>query len=169
MYQSETYIVWDTLFHDVDSTGNDNSKWIYSNANTILSALDDGKLIDLSSPSSGNTICGCNGTSGTTWDWNNLQKFNYPFAVEFDIVSVSNNGYIMFYVGGVAIKTFAQIGASANSNVKIFVENNKVYSQVDTGAKTELASITSASTYSFAFRVNAGHYFKFANFKAYSI
>lgn len=145
---SETYNVWDTLFHD-EMTPYDTTKW--SSTITPVQA-DDGITVAE--------------TSGTSTSFSASYTAIEDVIIEFDAigVSVANNG-VRFYYKGADHYINSYLTDNDWHHFKFVCENGEVIPYVDGDAKSSKSTISNTNC---RFILNNSS-IKFKNFKVYSV
>lgn len=161
--------VWDCIFKDCG----DNDKWWFTDTTNGSRTVTD-NIIDLKYTGSSYVLAYIyNGTLPSSWadKLTTATIFHSAFAVEFDIVSISDNTNIGFRVENSS--TYAQvtgnyIGWEANKHIKMEFTGSKIYYYVD-GVKQSRETDYVFTDSRFSFRLNENTEFKIKEFKAYPI
>lgn len=148
---SEPCSILDTVFYDEGKTGSPSVTW-YTNGLT-LERQADGSLLT------------CSETWKRITPISNDTYFTRPFAVEFDIVSITGQLVVAYAVSGGSNKYDY---LDSTGHFKYLFNSDSITRQKTGGNPTTLENITGALKISL-FLTNTSHEVKIANFKVYPI
>lgn len=158
--QSETYVLWDTLFHDEGFVEPPSGIWVNTGFTTSFS--DNGTLLTATQ-----TFCTYFANVGST---SAIYDFASPFIVEFDLVS-HTNGEIQLYDGTTnCTRSLSELGVTSNKKVKVVNDGSTVKYYVDDVEVTAKRYTASLGNCRVGFRVNSNALgnITFKNFKIYN-
>ena len=163
IYQSETFVVWDTLWFDNNSSEHE-IKWKYSQQNAIVTESEGARVLD-NTASTGSNLCYFRPQLNYT-----VITPSQPFAIEFRYISSSNQSQIALSLNGDFTRSFGQLGLSnTEKTVKVVVQDNTVKYYVDNSEVTGITDTVASTSLDIRIRVNAGHSVTIKDFKVYSI
>ena len=166
---SGTYGVLDCIFKDCG----DNDKWWFTDTTNGSRTVTD-NIIDLKYTGSSYVLAYIyNGTLPSSWadKLTTATIFHSAFAVEFDIVSISDNTNIGYRVENNSTNsqvTGNYIGWEANKHIKMEFTGSKILYYVD-GVKQSRETDYVFTDSRFSFRLNENTELKIKEFKAYPI
>ena len=126
MLQSETYVLWDTLFHDEGTSEPATGTWVNTGFNASFS--DNGTLLTATQ-----TFCTYFANIGST---SAIYDFASPFIVEFDLINFTTGDFQIFDQTNNCTRTFAELGCTSNNHIKIVNHGTIVKYYVDGVEKT---------------------------------
>lgn len=169
MLQSETFAVLDCIVYDQATDTSHYSKWRNLSSRLTVTNASDGTLLENSSGSSG--YYGIGEPSRISLE-NYMFDWEYPCVIEFDTVTLSDNGEIYIQLSDEAnhniIRTFSNLGITASSTAHIEINNSTIQISVNGGTPTIITN-TLTGKFLIALAINTGHSLKFKNFKIYPI
>lgn len=159
-FVSETYELIDGLFQDV-GVNSDCSKW---HKTASITTSSDGTGATVSNSTSQDHYFRAN-----IGDTSDVQDFQPPYCVEFEIISYTGTVNFMNWASGRnGVKSFSQLGITTNNKVKIVDNGNSIKYYVDGVDKNLDVNIVATSKNAVGFSVNNGS-FTFKNFVIYPI
>lgn len=151
MLLSETYSILDAVFYDEGKTGSPSVTW-YNNGLT-LERQADGSLLT------------CSETWKRITPISNDTYFTRPFAVEFDIVSITGQLIVGYAISGGSNKYDY---LTSTGHLKYLFNSDSITRQKDTANPVSLENVTGALRISL-FLASTSDIVKIANFKVYPI
>lgn len=159
MLLQETFVVYDTLFHDEAVTGKKNNNWLNPSSNITVTTDETGTLLN-------------NTSSNAMHYWaNNYNQYNTGFIIEFDLLSYSDNYYTGFRILGDTnhILYFKEQNIPQSCHLRIICNGTSIKYQIDNGQVVDWIT-TDSTSYYLGFRLTTVDYnIKYKNFKIYSI
>ena len=169
MIVSEPYNVWDTLFYD-NAIGSLSENWDNYSNRLIITSDDEGTLLTNNTSYYGYIFA--NNPNVPSGDGTNIYEFNYPLAIELDIVNVkiASDWGIDWTKSGDHRWNGNEMNLPLSGHIKIIYDGSTVKTYAN-GSTTESATLnfTQYSDFGLGIYVRTGTTFKFKNFKIYSI
>lgn len=171
-FVSETFVLWDTFFYDGGVTGNSNiNNWDNYNSRYSINVQSDGTLLTNTNASLYAYLI-ANNPNVPSGSGSSSFEFNYPLAIELDIVDandINKNGF-NFEKSSDNRFAFGEFYASIGDHLKVVYDGATLKSYLNNSSTvSRTIEFSELSDFRLSLYSQVNSYLKFKNFKVYSI